>query len=305
MKPSSRLHIFLLLAAITLSCFAAIAQNSQNPQTSKKIKVSLVLQEVASDEPIGFATVSLTRKGADKAAYYAVANSEGYAEFNGVAPGDYTLKAELLGYNPFSREIEVKGGLNLGVCRMEPDVEQLDAARVSASLNPVVVKKDTVEYSANYFKSTDTDMLADLLKKLPGAEVDENGTVTINGEQVKKITIEGKTFFLNDPQIATQNIPAKMINKLKLIEKKSEQAEFTGIDDGERETVIDLSLNPGRMRGFFANATAGVGRDIMDHGKTSAIAEQADSWQAHSRGVSPRRTRLPGSLGGTTPTTRG
>ncbi len=86
--------------------------------------------------------------------------------------------------------------------------------------------------------------------------------MTVNGESISKITIDGKTFFLNDPQLATKNIPAKMVNKLKVIQKKSEQAEFTGIDDGEEETVIDLSVQPGMMKGLFGNVAAGAGYDL-------------------------------------------
>ena len=72
--------------------------------------------------------------------------------------------------------------------------------------------------------------------------MDENGTITANGETITKITIGGKTFFLDDPQLASKNIPAKLVDKVKVVKKKSEQAEFTGIDDGEDETVIDLSV---------------------------------------------------------------
>ena len=132
--------------------------------------------------------------------------------------------------------------------------------------NPIIVKKDTIEYAASSFKTSDNDMLEELLKKLPGVEVEADGSITANGETIKKITIDGKTFFLDDPQLASKNIPAKIIEKVKVVEKKSDQAQFTGIDDGEEETVIDLSLRPGMMKGWFGNIMGGGGHDIPGEG---------------------------------------
>ena len=110
-------------------------------------------------------------------------------------------------------------------------------------------------------------MLVDLLKKLPGIEVAEDGSITSNGETITKITIDGKTFFLDDPQLASNNIPAKLVEKVKVVKKKSEQAEFTGIDDGEDETIIDLSVQKGMMNGIFGSAMAGGGHDLPSSDK--------------------------------------
>lgn len=271
-RACSFFRLILCLVLLLPTVWDASAQRG-------KLKFSVTLQEAGTNEPVGFATISLTKKGADKPAYYSLSNSEGFVEIGNINPGTYIIKAELLGYKPWTFEKELNENLILGVERMQVDSETLDAARISADLNPVEVKQDTLEYSANYFKSNDTDMLVDLIKKLPGVEVDDDGKITINGETIKKITIDGKTFFLNDPKIASQNIPAKVINKIKLIEKKSEQAEFTGIDDGERETVIDLSFNPGRMRGLFANATVAGGHDIPSGGQTSELGAVIDDWR--------------------------
>lgn len=222
----------------------------------------MILQDAQSGEPVAFATVSLTKKGADKPVKYVLSDAEGHATIERVAVAMYELKAELLGYKAYTQEIEVKESLDLGVLKMTPDREVLDAASVTATGNPIVVKKDTIEYNASSFKTTDNDMLEDLLKKLPGVEVNEDGSVTANGQTISKITIDGKTFFLDDPQLATKNIPAKVIEKVKVLEKKSEQAEFTGFSDGNEETVIDLSIRPGMMNGLFGNVMAGGGHDL-------------------------------------------
>ena len=243
-------RILLVLAGL----FATLALSAQN------FKITLQLQDVVTGEPIGFATVSLApEKGKH---IYSLSDAEGHAQFEKVKPGKYNLKAEILGYTPYEQALDVKGNMDLGILEMDLDRQVLDAAQVTALGNPVVIKKDTVEYNASSFKISDDNMLVDLLKKLPGIEVAEDGSITSNGETITKITIEGKTFFLDDPQLASQNIPAKLIEKVKVVKKKSEQAEFTGIDDGEDETVIDLSVKPGMMNGVFGNAMAGGGHDF-------------------------------------------
>ena len=225
--------------------------------------IKAVLLDSATGEPVSFATVSLTKQGAAKASSYVLSSDDGAVNIAGVKKGSYTIKAEILGYKPLTREITVSGAtLDLGKLEMIPDAEQLQAAKVSATGNPIIIKKDTIEYNASSFKTTDNDVLEDLLKKLPGVEVSEDGSITANGETISKITIDGKTFFLDDPQLASKNIPAKIVDKLKVIDKKSEQSEFTGIDDGETETVIDLSIKPGMMKGFFGNVMGGGGHDI-------------------------------------------
>ena len=246
------LYKILCLAGALLLGTGVFAQN----------RLSAVLMDDSNGEPVGFATVSLTREGAQKPAKYVLSDSDGKVEISGIKAGTYTFKAELLGYEPYEKQVKIPDVNNLGEIKMKLDQQQLDAASVSAVGNPIIIKKDTIEYNASSFKTTDNDVLEDLLKKLPGVEVSEDGAITVNGQTISKITIDGKTFFLDDPQLASKNIPAKIINKLKVIQKKSEQAEFTGIDDGEEEQVIDLSIKPGMMKGAFGNIMAGGGHDI-------------------------------------------
>ena len=222
-----------------------------------------VLVDESTGEALGFATVSLTRDGQTKPAKYTLSTDKGTFSLESVRNGSYAIVAELMGYEPYSKQIKVESkDIDLGKIEMKVDREQLEAAEVSAIGNAVIVKKDTIEYNASSFLTTDNDNLVDLLKKMPGIEVADNGTITVNGQSVSKITVQGKTFFLDDPQIASQNIPAKLVKKLKVIRKKSEQAEFTGIDDGQEETVIDLTVPQGMMQGIVGRLTAGLGHDI-------------------------------------------
>ena len=243
--------LFLLSAGMILG----LGLSAQN--------VKGVLVDESSGEPLGFATISLTRDGQSKPAKYILSDDKGAFTLQSVRNGSYALVAELLGYLPYSAQIKMESkDIDLGKIKMKLDREQLESAEVSAIGNAVIVKKDTIEYNASSFLTTDNDNLVDLLKKMPGIEVADNGTITVNGQSVSKITVQGKTFFLDDPQIASQNIPAKLVKKLKVIRKKSEQAEFTGIDDGQEETVIDLTVPQGMMQGIVGRVTAGVGHDV-------------------------------------------
>ena len=233
-------------------------------QNTFNIKLKLIDAKTA--EPVGFATASITPKGSETASQFVMTDDEGKAVLEKIRKGTYVVKAEIMGYKSFEQEVVVEKNVDLGEVKMSEDVELLDAASISAVGNPIVVKKDTIEYNASSFKTSDNDMLEELLKKLPGVEVGTDGSITANGETITKIMIDGKPFFLDDPQLASKNLPAKIIEKVKVVEKKSDQALFTGIDDGQEEMVIDLSLKPGMMDGMFGNAMAGGGHDIPGEG---------------------------------------
>ncbi|MBO5941693.1 MAG: outer membrane beta-barrel protein [Bacteroidales bacterium] len=256
MKHSIRTFTLTLLAFLV-----GIVASAQN-----QVSVKLKLVDSKTSEPVSFATVSLTVKGEDTPAKYVLSDSEGKAELVKVRHNTYILKAELMGYKTHTQEVKVDKSVDLGEVKMEEDVEVLDAARVTDVGNPIIIRKDTIEYTASSFKTSDSDMLEELLKKLPGVEVEADGSITANGETITKITIDGKTFFLDDPQLASKNIPAKLIERVKVVEKKSDQAIFTGIDDGEHETVIDLTMKPGMMQGWFGNIMGGGGHDVPGAG---------------------------------------
>lgn len=257
-------HYLRLLFRLALSlftiffCLPALGQNN--------LTLKLKLADEKTGDPVGFATVSLTVKGEKSASKYVLTDSDGKAAITRIRKGTYILKAELMGYKMHEQELVLEKNADLGVLKMKEDVEVLDAASVSAIGNPIIVKKDTIEYNATSFKTSDNDMLEDLLKKLPGVEVSSDGSITANGETISKITIDGKTFFLDDPQLASKNIPAKLVEKVKVVERKSEQAQFTGIDDGQEETIIDLSIMKGMMNGWFGNVMGGGGHDVPDKG---------------------------------------
>ena len=249
-----------LLVLVLMTGTPALAQSIYS--------IKLHLADEKTSEPVAFATASVTEKGEKAPLKYTLTDAHGDATITKLKKGTYILKAELMGYKTYTKVIELEKNIDLGTIKMQEDAEVLEAAKVSDVGNPIVIRKDTVEYNASSFKTSDNDMLEQLLKKLPGIEVASDGSITANGETIKKITIDGKTFFLDDPQLASKNIPAKIIDKVKVVEKKSDQAMFTGIDDGEEETIIDLKLRPGMAQGWFGNIMGGGGHDVPGAGST-------------------------------------
>ena len=135
----------------------------------------------------------------------------------------------------------------------------LSDAVVTAKALEVVVRGDTVEYNADSFKVSESAVIEDLLKKMPGVEVDSDGKITVNGQEIKKILVDGKEFFSDDPKVASKNLPAKMVDKLQVLERRTDMSLMTGFDDGNEEMIINLTVKPGMKEGIFGNAFAGYG----------------------------------------------
>ncbi|MBR5034684.1 MAG: outer membrane beta-barrel protein [Bacteroidales bacterium] len=252
---------------LTLICAALAISALAQP----KATIKLALVDTISREPASYAAVMLYPEGDTVAQHYALAGLDGTAKFEKVAYGKYKLRAELMGFEALERNINVdKSNINLGTMAMKEDFEMLQGATISAVGNAITIKQDTIEYTASSFKVKDNAVLIDLLRKLPGIEVSSDGTITSGGETIKKITLNGKTFFLDDPSLATENIPVNVIEKVKVIDKKSEQAQFSGIEDDDTEKIIDVSTYKGMFDGWFGNLSGGLGRDLRS-------APEADS----------------------------
>lgn len=180
----------------------------------------------------------------------------------GVKPGNYFLHFSFVGYEALDRGIVVNPGpdtLNVGAVFMVSTDVFLEEAVISGKQSGMRVNNDTVEYFPSAFRTMKNAVVEDLLKKLPGVEIDDDGKIMINGQEVKEINIGGKEFFGNDPKIATKYLPADIIDVLQVVEKKSDLEELTGIDDGNRQYVINLKIKPDKKRGVFGKAYAGAG----------------------------------------------
>jgi hypothetical protein len=213
--------------------------------------------------PLPSATVLLLSAADSSLVNFSVTNTSGAFEIRNVSQGNYLFKVTFIGFASYAQKISSPAGnvLDLGSIRLEPASTELAAVEIAAERAPVTVKRDTIEFNAGSFKTKENAIVEDLLKKLPGVEVDTDGNITAQGEQVKRVTVDGKNFFGTDPKLATRNLPANAIDKVQVFDKKSDQATFSGIDDGQREKTINLALKEEKRNGVFGNMMAGAGTD--------------------------------------------
>lgn len=194
---------------------------------------------------------------------FVLTNGDGAFNFGGVRDGKYLLQLSYIGYQNYMVPFEFKPGdpevRDMGRINLEAQNVELDGVTIEADIIPIVFKKDTIEYNANAFRIQEGDKVEDLLRKMPGMEVDAEGNVTAHGEKVEKVLVDGKEFFGDDPKMATRNLPAKAVDKVQVFDKKSDATTFTGVDDGTRVRTINLKLKDDYKQGLFGSAEGGVG----------------------------------------------
>lgn len=248
-------RIFALLTSLLLLLVCASAQN-------KRIVVSGSIMESDTKEPIEQATVQLFSLPDSTFASGVVSLQNGKFTLSGIKAGKYVLKVSFVGFQTVMKPLQLtsaKPAFNIGQILLVPDAIMLDEAVIVAEAPQVVVVQDTTVYNASAYRVPEGAMLEELVKKLPGAEVDSDGKITINGKEVKKIMVDGKEFFTDDPKLAMKNLPVNMVDKVKAYDKKSDLARVTGIDDGEEEAVLDLTVKKGMKQGWFGNFVGGYG----------------------------------------------
>ena len=245
----------LLMLLMILFSPMAFAQQSG-------VNVTGSVVEQGSDTPIEQATVRLLNVKDSAMVRGVVSSRNGSFTLKNVKKGSYLLHITFIGYDPLYQPLQITGKknpVNVGKLELSDGAIELGEAVVIGKAPEVTVRNDTVEYNADSYKVTEGSVLEDLLKKMPGVEVDSEGKITVNGKEVKKVMVDGKEFFSDDPKVASKNLPAKMIDKLQVLDKKSDMAQMTGFDDGEEETVINLTVKPGMKQGWFGNAYGGYG----------------------------------------------
>lgn len=245
----------LLMLLMILFSPMAFAQQSG-------VNVTGSVVEQGSDTPIEQATVRLLNVKDSAMVRGVVSARNGSFTLKNVKKGSYLLHVTFIGYDPLYQPLQITGKknpVNVGKLELSDGAIELGEAVVIGKAPEVTVRNDTVEYNADSYKVTEGSVLEDLLKKMPGVEVDSEGKITVNGKEVKKVMVDGKEFFSDDPKVASKNLPAKMIDKLQVLDKKSDMAQMTGFDDGEEETVINLTVKPGMKQGWFGNAYGGYG----------------------------------------------
>jgi hypothetical protein len=203
---------------------------------------------------------------------FSVSDVNGFFSIRNVSRGEYLFKVSYIGFKTYVKRISPAAGaleVDLGQIRMFPVSSILGEVVIKGEKAPVVVKRDTIEFNAGSFKTKVNATAEDLIKKLPGVDVANDGTITAQGEQVQRVMVDGKEFFGQDPTLATRNLPADAIDKVQVYDKKSDQTVFSGIDDGQREKTINLELKEEKRHASFGNDMAGAGTDGRFDAKAS------------------------------------
>lgn len=221
--------------------------------------------------PLPGATVMLLDSKDSTLIHFTASDADGKFTFKNVAAPPYLLNSNFMGLVPVYQEIPASDitSIQLDTIKMLTETTYLKEVNVKADHLPIQISGDTIDYNPDAFQTQPNAVVEDLLKKLPGIEVQQDGTIKAQGEDVKNIYVDGKEFFGDDPKMATKNLPAKALKKVKVYDKKSEASEFTGIDDGTREKTIDLQLKDEFKQGLFGTFEAGGGTDERYRGKAS------------------------------------
>jgi hypothetical protein len=238
-------------------------------QTNKTNFKGMVVDE--SDLPVPGATIMILDPKDSTLVQFGSSDPQGAFLIKNVAKGEYLFNINFLAHAPFYQAITsgVTEEVDLGKLKLEPAGTVLTAVEIKADIVPVEITKDTISYNADAFETQPNANVEDLLKKLPGMEVGADGSIKAQGEDVQKVLVDGKEFFGDDPKMATKNLPAKSIKKVKVYDKQSDMAEFTGVDDGTRMKTIDLQLKEEFKKGLFGTAQAGYGTDTRYNAKAS------------------------------------
>ena len=257
----------LASAIVLLLAFQARAQIiilNDNMMVDRLATIKATVVDSLSNEPVPYASFYVIPAKDTTISNFTLTDDKGAAKLEDVPLGNYVLHVEMMGYKPFVktryfRESEV----DMGTIKLQQDEQFLKAAVVSDVGNPVVVKKDTVEFSASSFRVGTNDMLKDLIKRMPGMEITEDGKVKFNGQEIDKLTLGGRTFFFNDQSTALNNLPASIVDKIRVIDRESESARATGVQDTQREKVLDVTLKKEYEKGWFGNVGVNAGATLV------------------------------------------
>lgn len=246
-----RILLFLVMWCASLAAF------SQSAGTIKGKLLDTITRQDLTD-----ATISVLLAKDSTPVSFTVADNKGAFVVKDLDTGQYRLLISFQGFQPLSKNFSITKdikSIDFGTIYMDNKSVMLDAVVVERP--PISIKKDTVEFSASAFKTKPNANAEDLLKKLPGVQVDKEGNVKAQGEDIAKVYVDGKEFFGNDPKLATKNITADMIESVQVFDDMSDQAKFTRIDDGSRAKTINIKLKKDKRKGYFGRAVVGAGTD--------------------------------------------
>lgn len=188
-------------------------------------------------------------------------DKQGHFRLKVSTPGSYLVDISFIGYTPYRKAVSIGASsmIDLGRIKLSPSATALSELKVVGQASPVTIKKDTVQFNAGAFKVRPGASVEELLRRIPGIEVDAEGNITYNGEAIERVELDGRDFFSSDPTMATKNLPADLIKNVQVVDKKSEQSRLTGMDDGEKTKILNLNVKEELKKGFLGSLKAGYG----------------------------------------------
>ncbi|HET9744106.1 MAG TPA: TonB-dependent receptor [Chitinophagaceae bacterium] len=253
----------ILLSVISfVICIVSLAQRSGN--------VKGIVFDTIANQPVSAATITVLQRKDSSLVTFTMTNSRGEFLLTNVPFGDYRLLVTHVNYHNVNKYFEIseaKKDLDFADIELSDKNKVLEEVVVQAEAPPVTLIGDTVQYNAGSFKTKPNAVVEDLLKKMPGLQVEKDGTVKAQGQEVKKVLVDGKEFFGNDPKIATKNLPADAVDKVQVYDRQSDMAQLTGFDDGQSEKTINLKLKKDKKKGLFGKVSAGGGTEGRYQGR--------------------------------------
>ncbi len=231
-------------------------------QAPSRITIKGTTKDTLGNE-LAYATVMLLNPKDTTLENFTRSDEKGSFSFKNVKNTAYLLKISYIGYLPFQQHISVsdKDINDLGTLRNKPISNELMEVVIKTAKAPLRIRGDTIEYDASTFKVPPGSTVEDLLRRLPGIELDAEGNIKAQGKDVNKVYVDGKSFFGDDPKAATKNLGAETISKVQVYNEKSEQSKLTGVDDGKKEKAMNLELKAEYKKGSFGKMTAAIGNE--------------------------------------------
>lgn len=255
--------LFLLLSGLffTTRSFSQVKPPASTPAKIRGSVKGVLIDSSGGNQPLSNATIGVLAVGADSTEeQFVVSDKKGAFWVRYLKPAQYHLLITYEGYQHISKTFtisETNTDIDLATLYMLHADNMLEEVVVQRP--PMAVKKDTVEYNASMFAVKPNAVAEDLLKKMPGVQVDKSGNITAQGETVTRVMVDGKRFFGDDPKLATRNLPPDIIDKIQVFDDLSDQSKFTGFDDGNRVKTINIVTKKNSRKGYFGKGVAGAG----------------------------------------------
>lgn len=246
-------RIVCLSLILSLCGFAASAQKNQ---------LTGSVADSSSKELMEMATVTVQDNKDSSLLTYTLTDKKGGFKLTGL-PADKTLRLLIsyTGYRTFVRILPPGHPADLGKIFLAPSAHELNTVVIEGDRPPIAIRKDTIEFNASAFKTRTNAMVEDLLKKLPGVDIDDEGNITVNGKKVTRVLVEGREFFGNDPKLATKNLPAAIVDKVQVMDTKTRQEAKLGVEKDGEDRTLNVTLKADKKKGLFGRVSAGGGTD--------------------------------------------